>query len=165
VFLLWHLNFKFGKGATVFLGDFVTCRTLNCFLLWLGVSNGDQWAETAEHDAVMKCGLLECHTCGSCCAWAWQQSPWTFWTDVLQRCRANWSHLSLKVQTSIGGYHLWDICWIRISVFAFVYQIRILHFILFLNLDILVGYQIFTFLIRPRYQISQIFVIYLLVGC
>ncbi len=96
MFLLWHLNFKFGKGATVFLGDFFTCRTLNCFLLWLGVSCGNQWAETVEHDAVMKCGLLECNTCGSCCAWAWQQSSWTFWTDVLQRCRANWSHLSLS---------------------------------------------------------------------
>jgi hypothetical protein len=49
--------------------------------------------------------------------------------------------------------------------FSFVYLIKILHLFISFNLDILVGYQIFTFLIRPRYQSSQIFVIYLLVGC
>ncbi len=106
-FLLWHLNFKFGKGATVFLGDFFTCRALNCFLLWLGVSCGNQWAETVEHDAVMKCGLLECHTCRSWCAWAWQQSSWTFWTDVLQRCKANWSRLFFVICQLIAMQLWW----------------------------------------------------------
>ncbi len=51
-----------------------------------------------------------------------------------------------------------DIC------FSFVYQIRILYFYYFLILDILIEYQIFTFVIRSGYFCFQISIIYLLVS-